>query len=116
MMRAQAAKPRNDWRWEAVAAKDRAFDGVFYFGVRTTGVFCRPSCSSRPPKRQNVKFFVTPTEAEKAGFRACLRCKPQDAQFAEPAAELIANAFRKLRDEELEIASIEDLAKSLKVS
>lgn len=107
---------RNDWRWEAVAAKDRAFDGVFYFGVRTTGVFCRPSCNSRPPKRQNVTFFVTPAEAENAGFRACMRCKPQEAGFTEPAAELIANAFTKLRDEEFEIANIEDLAKALKVS
>ena len=107
---------RNDWRWEAVAAKDRAFDGVFYFGVRTTGVFCRPSCNSRPPKRQNVTFFVTPAEAENAGFRACMRCKPQEARFTEPAAELIANAFTKLRDEEFEIANIEDLAKALKVS
>jgi len=116
MMKAEAAKRRIDWRWEAVAAKNRAFDGVFYFGVRTTGVFCRPSCSSRPPKRQNVTFFVTPTDAERAGFRACLRCKPQEARFTEPAAELTANAFRKLRDEQFEIATIEDLAKSLNVS
>ena len=115
-MKAEVAKSGNDWRWEAVAAKNRAFDGVFYFGVRTTGVFCRPSCNSRPPKRQNVSFFITPAEAENAGFRACLRCKPQDARFTEPAAELIAGAFRKLRDEEVEIATIEDLARSLKVS
>ena len=115
-MKAEAAKRRIDWRWEAVAAKNKAFDGVFYFGVRTTGVFCRPSCSSRPPKRQNVTFFVTPTDAEQAGFRACMRCRPRDAQFTEPAAELIANAFRYLRDEQYEIATIEDLAKSLKVS
>ena len=116
MMKAEEAKTQIDWLWGAVAAKNRAFDGVFYLGVRTTGIYCRPSCSSRPPKRQNVAFFTTPAEAEKAGFRACLRCKPRNARFTEPGAELIADAFRKLRDEEFEIATIEDLAKSLKIS
>src|SRR6188768_941466 len=105
-MKAEAAKRRIDWRWEAVAAKNKAFDGVFYFGVRTTGVFCRPSCSSRPPKRQNVAFFITPNDAQNAGFRACLRCRPLEATAAEPAAELIANAFRILRNNEIEIATV----------
>jgi AraC family transcriptional regulator of adaptative response/methylated-DNA-[protein]-cysteine methyltransferase len=91
-----------------VATKNRELDGVFYFGVRTTGVFCRPSCSSRQPKRENVAFFITPNDAQNAGFRACRRCKPLDAKASEPAAELIANAFRTLRSGE--IAAVEDLA------
>jgi AraC family transcriptional regulator of adaptative response/methylated-DNA-[protein]-cysteine methyltransferase len=105
-----------DWQWNAVATKNRELDGVFYFGVRTTGIFCRPSCSSRQPKRENVAFFITPRDAESAGFRACLRCKPLDAKATEPAAELIANAFRSLRDSEIEIATVEDLAGRLNVS
>jgi AraC family transcriptional regulator of adaptative response/methylated-DNA-[protein]-cysteine methyltransferase len=105
---------RIDWRWLAVEAKNAAFDGVFYFGVQTTGIFCRPSCSSRRPRRENVSFFVTPTEAERAGFRACLRCKPTSEYFPGPAATLITRAFELLRSDE--IATIDELAGRLEVS
>jgi len=115
-MRESERQKLADWQWNAVATKNRELDGVFYFGVRTTGVFCRPSCSSRQPKRENVAFFITPNDAQKAGFRACLRCKPLDAKVTEPAAELIANAFRTLRSSEVEIAAVEDLAVLLNVS
>src|SRR6185369_17829978 len=90
-----------DWRWRAVEAKDPEFDGVFYFAVRTTGIFCRPSCSSRSPKRQNVSFFVTPAEAEKAGFRACLRCKPKNEYSPTASAMLIEKAFEILQSDEI---------------
>jgi len=112
----QAAQKLTDWQWNAVSTKNRALDGVFYFGVRTTGVFCRPSCSSRPPKRENVAFFITPNDAQNAGFRACLRCRPLETKTAEPAAELIANAFRTLQSSEIEIATVEELAGRLNVS
>lgn len=102
--------------WEAILIRNLAFDGVFFFGVRTTGVFCRPSCSSRSPKRENVSFFVAAVEAEKAGFRACLRCKPLDTKFTDTSAEIIANAFRWLRDGDIEIATVDDLATRLGVS
>ena len=105
---------RTDWRWLAVESKNAAFDGVFYFGVQTTGVFCRPSCSSRRPRRENVSFFVTPTEAERAGFRACLRCKPTQELTPDPAAELITRALEHLRADE--IPTIEELAARLDVS
>ena len=105
-----------DWQWQAVATKNRELDGVFYFGVRTTGIFCRPSCSSRQPKRENVSFFVTANDAKNAGFRACLRCKPLNPVMHEPGPELIANAFRLLRNKELEFATVEDLAFELEVS
>jgi AraC family transcriptional regulator of adaptative response/methylated-DNA-[protein]-cysteine methyltransferase len=105
-----------DWQWRAVATKNRELDGVFYFGVRTTGIFCRPSCRSRQPKRENVSFFITADDATNAGFRACLRCRPMDAVIQEPAPELIANALRSLKDKELEIATVEDLANQLNVS
>ncbi|CAN5376089.1 bifunctional DNA-binding transcriptional regulator/O6-methylguanine-DNA methyltransferase Ada [soil metagenome] len=118
MMNEQQTKlaETTDWRWLAVEKKNGEFDGVFYFGVQTTGIFCRPSCSSRPPKRKNVSFFVTTTEAESAGFRACLRCKPKNLYEPGPAAVMIRKAFGLLRSEELEIASIEDLSRRLNVS
>ena len=63
--------------WQAVQARDASHDGDFVFAVSSTGVYCRPSCPARRPKRQNVKFFLKPDEAEKAGYRACLRCRPK---------------------------------------
>src|SRR5437763_5117338 len=98
-----------DWRWQAVETKNREFDGAFYFAVRTTGVFCRPSCSSKPPKRENVSFFVSPAEAEKAGFRACLRCRPKNEYFPGLAAKLVQKAFELLKSDEAEIPTIEEL-------
>lgn len=105
-----------DWRWVAVRDRNAEFDGLFYFGVQTTGIFCRPSCSSKTPKPQNVLFFDTPKDAEAAGLRACLRCKPLDKYFPGRNAEIIANAFRALRDAETESATIEELSGHLGVS
>ena len=102
--------------WDALAAKDRAFDGIVFFGVRTTGIFCRPSCRSRRPKRENVSFYSTAEEAQHAGFRACMRCKPLEVAFTDPSAEIVANVFRILRNHEQEIATVEDLAAELNVS
>ena len=62
--------------WAAVQARDRSCDGKFYYGVITTGVYCRPSCAARLPLRKNVRFYATPAEAERAGLRPCLRCHP----------------------------------------
>lgn len=67
----------DDRRWDAVIARDHGHDGKFVFAVSTTGVFCRPSCPARRPRRENVTFFSNPDQAEKAGFRACLRCRPR---------------------------------------
>src|SRR5687767_11172583 len=108
-------REQTDWRWLAVRTRNPEFDGVFYFGVQTTGVFCRPSCSSRSPKPQNVTFFLTPTEAEQAGFRACLRCKPTREYFPGPAATLVTRAFEILRSDEDEIPTIDELAARLEV-
>jgi AraC family transcriptional regulator of adaptative response/methylated-DNA-[protein]-cysteine methyltransferase len=103
-----------DWRWKAVQNKSPEFDGAFYFGVETTGVFCRPSCSSRSPKRENVRFFVTTSDAERAGFRACLRCKPKQELAPGPAASFVTRAFELLRSDE--IPTIDELAARLNVS
>ena len=67
-----------DIAWAAFEARDRSFDGRFIVGVRTTGIYCKPSCPARHPKRENVSFHADPTAARAAGFRACLRCKPDE--------------------------------------
>jgi AraC family transcriptional regulator, regulatory protein of adaptative response / methylated-DNA-[protein]-cysteine methyltransferase len=75
----------DDDRWRIAQAKDRRFDGQFVTGVHSTGIYCRPSCPARPPKRANVRFYASPTEAEAAGLRACKRCKPNDVARDEAA-------------------------------
>lgn len=93
--------------WEAVVARDRAHDGRFYYGVRTTGVYCRPSCPARRPRRENVGFYATPEEAEAAGLRACFRCRPRALTNNDPAAERVAAVCRYIEghlDEPLTLA------------
>ena len=68
-----------DKSWDAVLSRDAATDGRFVYAVKTTGVYCRPTCPSRRPLRKNGEFFATPADAEKAGYRACLRCRPSSA-------------------------------------
>ena len=109
-------QPRSDWRWLAVRDKNGRFDGVFYFGVRTTGIFCRPSCSSRTPKPANVSFFADPKQAELAGFRACRRCKPLEAAYAGKNAELVTRALGTLRNRDLEVTTIDELSSEIGVS
>lgn len=104
----------NDKLWKAISEKDAGFDGIIFFGVRTTGIFCRPSCSSRTPKRENVSFYVNAADAELAGFRACLRCKPLEARFVDANSELTATAFRHLRGGEIE--TVDQLARAVGIS
>ena len=68
---------KSDSRWQAVVERNAAFDGQFVFAVSSTGVYCRPSCAARRPRRENVQFFAAPMQAEAAGYRACLRCHPK---------------------------------------
>jgi AraC family transcriptional regulator of adaptative response/methylated-DNA-[protein]-cysteine methyltransferase len=80
-----------DTAWAAVLARDRAADGHFVTGVLTTGIYCRPSCAARHPRRENVRFFADGAAAQEAGLRACLRCKPDDlARDAEGVAKAVA--------------------------
>ncbi|HTW56871.1 MAG TPA: bifunctional DNA-binding transcriptional regulator/O6-methylguanine-DNA methyltransferase Ada [Terriglobales bacterium] len=67
----------DDRRWQSVLRRDSNHDGQFVFAVSSTGVYCRPSCAARRPRRENVRFFLTPDQAEHAGYRACLRCRPR---------------------------------------
>ena len=72
----RAAETINDSRWAAVMARNAEADGTFYYGVRTTGVYCRPSCAARLARPENVSFYATREQAESAGFRPCKRCHP----------------------------------------
>jgi AraC family transcriptional regulator of adaptative response/methylated-DNA-[protein]-cysteine methyltransferase len=72
-----ASRAAQDFQWEAVIHRDSSRDGQFVFAVSTTGVYCRPSCAARRPRRENVTFYAGPEQAEKGGFRACLRCRPK---------------------------------------
>jgi AraC family transcriptional regulator of adaptative response / DNA-3-methyladenine glycosylase II len=87
--------------WQAIEAEDPRFDGWFFCGVKTTGIYCRPSCPARTPKRENVRFFLSAAAAQSAGFRACKRCRP-DATPGSPEwdlrADLVGRAMRSIAD------------------
>jgi AraC family transcriptional regulator of adaptative response/methylated-DNA-[protein]-cysteine methyltransferase len=88
------AGSRDDARWHAIVRRDAGADGTFWYSVRTTGIYCRPSCGARRPRRENVRFHDTAGDAERAGFRACKRCRPDQrlppARDAQHAAVVIA--------------------------
>src|SRR6516225_7056415 len=87
---------QSETQWHQVMSRDARQDGRFVFAVRTTGVYCRPSCPSRRPRRDSVEFFASAQAAERAGYRACLRCKPQQiseqAQYVLRARQLLDNS------------------------
>jgi AraC family transcriptional regulator of adaptative response/methylated-DNA-[protein]-cysteine methyltransferase len=87
-------------RWAAVQRRERAADGAFFYSVRTTGVYCKPSCAARQPLRENVRLHATAYEAEAAGFRACKRCKPGEPDLAARRAAAIAGACRSIEQAE----------------
>jgi len=95
--------------WQQVLARDPRADGQFVYAVKSTGIYCRPSCPSRRPERKNVTFFPSPAQAEAAGFRACLRCEPSRVSpKADPQADAIARAAELLSSGQR--PSLEDLA------
>jgi len=83
-------------RWQAVMARDRRFDGAFVYAVRSTGIYCRPSCASRRPRRTQVTFYPIPEAAERDGYRACRRCHPADANGADPVVAVVRDAARAI--------------------
>lgn len=102
--------PDFDTAWRAVQARDRGSDGRFVFAVATTGIYCRPSCPARRPRRENVRFFAGPEAAEAAGFRACLRCRPREAAI-DPGRRLAEAAREYLEvhlDETVTLARLAD--------
>ncbi len=89
-----ANKTESDPRWAAVVARDKRADGTFFYSVRTTGVYCRPSCASRRARPENVAFHATRAAAEREGFRPCKRCKPDEAALADQQAARITDICR----------------------
>ena len=78
--------------WQAVLTRDTSSDGSFVYAVRSTGIYCNPSCPSRRPQREQVVFFLQPAAAEQAGYRACKRCHPGAATLHESQVELVQQA------------------------
>ncbi len=101
-MKGTAKKPQyspaivNDPRWAQILGRDPQADGVFYYSVRTTGVYCRPSCPSRRARPENIQFHATCAEAEGAGFRPCKRCRPDLPMLSERHAAIIAESCRMM--------------------
>ncbi len=106
---------RDDERWAAVERRDRAADGAFFYSVRSTGVYCRPSCAARLPRRENVRFHASCEEAEQAGFRPCKRCRPNESPLEERRAAAVAAACRVIERAE-NLPSLDALAKSAGMS
>jgi AraC family transcriptional regulator of adaptative response/methylated-DNA-[protein]-cysteine methyltransferase len=107
----------NDQLWQAVVTRDARFDGQFVFAVSSTKIYCRPSCPSRRPNRTRVSFFNKPELAERAGYRACLRCKPQQLGAIDPQLQLVQRACRLLDEaDEGETLKLAELAARVGVS
>ena len=101
--------------WRAVVSRDSAFDGVFVFAVTSTGIYCRPSCPARRPHPRNVQFFAGSEAAEQAGFRACRRCRPQEAPRS-AESELVGHVCRLIEEAEGRVARLADLARACDAS
>ncbi len=96
---AKKSETRNDEHaWEAVLGRDRRYDGMFVYAVRSTGVYCRPSCPSRRPRREMVEFFEQPQQAELAGFRSCRRCRPTELNGERELPQVITRVCRFIDD------------------
>lgn len=104
-----------DDRYAAITRRDPALDGDFFYGVRTTGVYCRPSCAARLALRRNVSFHPTCEAAERAGFRPCKRCRPNEPSRQERHAAMVARACRRMEDAG-EMPSLADIAREAGVS
>ncbi|MFJ2904061.1 bifunctional transcriptional activator/DNA repair enzyme AdaA [Streptomyces sp. NPDC087212] len=105
-----------DSRYEAVRSRDARFDGAFFFGVRTTGIYCRPSCPAVTPKRQNVRFFATAAAAQGSGFRACRRCRPDAVPGSADwnvRADVVGRAMRLIGDGVVDREGVAGLADRL---
>ena len=105
--------PPTETMYRALVNRDSSFEGIFFVGVRTTGIFCRPTCTAKKPARENVDFFATPSEALESGYRPCLRCHPTDPNERPPklierlSAEVDRALGGRLTDKELAALAID---------
>jgi AraC family transcriptional regulator of adaptative response/methylated-DNA-[protein]-cysteine methyltransferase len=104
-----------DRRWTDVVERNAEADGKFYFGVSTTGVYCRPSCTARTARPENVSFYATREEAQMAGFRPCKRCRPDRSTITDPYVARVTQACRIIEESEI-TPTLEDLARQLGMS
>lgn len=102
--------------WQTVVNRDTALAGKFYYGVVTTGVYCRPGCVSRRPKRENVRFYASPAEAERDGLRACLRCHTLALSGDDPATQRILALCRYIEEHADSTLTLSDLSREAKLS
>src|SRR6202012_6181623 len=105
--------------FRAVRARDRRFDGRFFTAVSSTGIYCRPICPARPPKRENMRFFSSAAAAEGAGYRPCLRCRPERAPglaSVDAASRLGGAAIAGIEEHALSTSHVGELAAALGVS
>ena len=101
--------------WQIVLARDGRYDGAFVYAVRSTGIYCRPSCPSRRPRPDQVEFYDIPETAERAGFRACRRCKPKDVRGPDPRVDLVRRACREIDLRPDAVETLSALARKLQV-
>jgi AraC family transcriptional regulator of adaptative response/methylated-DNA-[protein]-cysteine methyltransferase len=111
-----AAVMNNPELWNAVLARDASRDGSFVFAVRSTGIYCRPSCPARRPRREQVSFFQIPEAAEQAGFRACRRCHPRRARTDNPQIELVRQICHAIDEHNEEPTTLKTLSAETGVS
>lgn len=111
----RAAATVGDPRWAAVVARDATADGQFFYSVKTTGVYCRPSCAARPARPENVEFHLSAADAERAGFRPCKRCRPDQPPLAVQHAARVAALCRFIENAE-QVPNLEELAKRAEMS
>jgi AraC family transcriptional regulator of adaptative response/methylated-DNA-[protein]-cysteine methyltransferase len=105
-----------DMRWKALASRDAAADGTFVYGVKSTGIYCRPSCPSRRPRADRVRFFDTTLEARQEGFRACKRCRPDTVGLAQPGIEAVRRASAFLATHADQTITLQHLARIASMS
>src|SRR5438874_13186835 len=112
-MKTMELLPPTETMYRALVNRDSSFEGIFFVGVRTTGIFCRPTCSAKKPARTNVDFVATPSEALHGGYRPCLRCRPMDRSERPPKlieqlrVEVERAPGGRLTDKELAALSID---------
>lgn len=105
--------PTSDICWQAVVNNDENYNGLFITAVKTTGIYCRPACTARLPKRENVEFFDTPSTAEEQGYRACKRCRPKEAHPQDEKAQrvqMICDYIDAHLDESLTLEALSEIA------
>lgn len=108
--------PMNDEeRWQAIVDRDRSADGLFVLAVHTTGIFCRPGCPARTPRRENTSFFDTPADALHAGFRPCKRCRPLGESISARHVQIVGRACRTIEEAETRL-TLKDLASQAQMS